>query len=212
MAMLSLLPLPVGPLQANAYLVSDPAARVAALVDPGAEPDRLLAAIDASGCRLVALIATHGHFDHVGAAAEVQARLDLPLLIHPDDAPLVAQMPEHQAMFGFPATAVPRVATELAEGATIAVGGVSLAVRHAPGHSPGHVILTWPGHAIVGDVIFAGSVGRTDLPGGSFAQLERSIRRVVYPLPAATRLHPGHGPATTVGEEAAHNPFVRPAE
>jgi glyoxylase-like metal-dependent hydrolase (beta-lactamase superfamily II) len=115
-------------------------------------------------------------------------------------------------MFGFPPTAVPAISAELTDGATFALGDEIITARHVPGHSPGHVVLLWAGNALVGDLIFAGSVGRTDLPGGSFFRLERSIRDVIYKLPPDTRLHPGHGPATTVGAEMAENPFVRPAQ
>ena len=202
--------LPVGPLEMNAYLLAAPAVGEAFLVDPGDEPERLLAAVEASGCTLRALLCTHAHFDHVGAAAAVQERWDLPLLCHPDDTPLVAHMPRIQESYGFPASAVPHVEAALRDGQQLTLGGTTLTVRHVPGHSPGHVMFAWDGAALVGDCIFAGSVGRTDLPGGSFPQLETSIRRHIYTLPDATRLYPGHGPATTVGRERTGNPFVRP--
>ncbi len=207
----SLTPIPVGALQTNAYLITAPEAGLAALIDPGAEPEALLASVADSGCRLALLLCTHGHFDHVGAAAAVQEAWDLPLLVHPADAPLVRQMPMHQGLFGFRPTRVPRFETRLADGLELPFGDGALAVRHTPGHSPGHVLFQWEGDALVGDLIFAGSVGRTDLPGGDFAALARSIRERVYTLPARTRLHPGHGPDTTVAQEMATNPFVRPS-
>lgn len=201
---------PVGPLEVNAYLLESPATGEVAIIDPGDEPARLLARVASSGLRPTLLLCTHGHFDHVGAAAAIQARHDLPLLVHPLDLEFVRTLGAQQARFGFPPTAAPRCEASLAHGQQVAFGGGSLAVRHAPGHTPGHVLFAWPGNAIVGDVIFAGSVGRTDLPGGSAAALARSIRDEVYALPADTRLHPGHGPATSVGREMATNPFVRP--
>jgi len=203
--------IPVGELQANAYLLTAPEAGVAALVDPGADPARLLRGIEASGCRLALLLCTHGHFDHVGAAAAVQRAWDLPLLVHPGDAPLIEQLPRYQELFGFPPTAVPRFEPLLADGLSLPLGDARLLVRHVPGHSPGHVMLLWDDDALVGDLIFAGSVGRTDLPGGDQELLASSIRQRVYTLPERTRLHPGHGPATTVGRERATNPFVRPS-
>ncbi len=202
--------LPVGPLQANAYLLTAPAAAEAILVDPGDEPATLLRAIRDSGCRLVHLVATHGHFDHVGAAAAVQREHDLPLLCHPADLPIVARLPELQVAWGFPPTEAPRVEAALADGGSLPFAGGDLRVLHVPGHSPGHVALVLDGDALVGDLIFAGSVGRTDLPGGDQHLLERSIRERIYSLPDDCRLHPGHGPVTTVGAEKAGNPFVRP--
>jgi hydroxyacylglutathione hydrolase len=198
----------VGPLQMNAWLLHDPASGEAALVDPGDDAPRLLAALAATGCRLRWLLATHGHFDHVGAAAEIQDAWDLPLLVHADDVPLIESMPEHQAMYGLPPSRRPRLAAELTAGGRIALGSCELSVAAVPGHSPGHVMFAWPGHALVGDCVFAGSVGRTDLPGGDFATLARSIRTQVYTLPRDTILHPGHGPDTTVDRERRTNPIV----
>lgn len=206
-----LTPLAVGPLAMNAYLLESPATGEVALFDPGDEPELLLERLAASGLRLTLLACTHGHFDHVGAAAAVQVVHPLPLLVHPRDEALVRAMPRHQEMFGFPPTAVPRLSATLTDGVDLQFGGGLLNVRHIPGHTPGHVLFGWAGNALVGDCIFAGSVGRTDLPGGSFPTLERSIRERIYTLPAATALHPGHGPSTTVGEELASNPYVRPA-
>ncbi len=200
--------LTVGPLQMNAWLVLDRERGEAALVDPGDEPGRLLERLDASGCRLRWLLATHGHFDHVGAAAAIQQRHDLPLRLHPQDVPLVEAMPQQQAMFGLPTSPVPRLDPTLHDGMVLPLGGGHLRVTAVPGHSPGQVMLGWDGHVLVGDTVFAGSVGRTDLPGGDFAALARSIRQHVYTLPDATVLHPGHGPDTTVGRERASNPFV----
>jgi glyoxylase-like metal-dependent hydrolase (beta-lactamase superfamily II) len=200
--------LTVGPLQMNAWLVLDRAAGEAALVDPGDEAPRLLERVDTAGCRLRWLLATHGHFDHVGGAADVQDTVDLPLLMHPDDVFLVDGMPEHQAMYGLPESRVPRLDPSLADGARIPLGEGFLEVAAVPGHAPGHVMFHWPGHALVGDCVFAGSIGRTDLPGGSFDVLAASIRQRIYTLPDATILHPGHGPDTTVAREKATNPFV----
>ena len=198
----------VGPLQMNAWLLADGESGEAALIDPGDESERLLARLDASGCHLRWLLATHGHFDHVGAAAAIQSRFDLPLLIHPADVPLVEAMPDHQALYGLPTSAIPRLDPTLAADRALPLGSGRIVVTPVPGHSPGQVMFSWDGHALVGDCIFAGSVGRTDLPGGDFPTIERSIRQKIYALPDTTVLHPGHGPDTSVGREKATNPFV----
>lgn len=202
---------PVGPLQMNSVLITGegPQGRETILVDPGDEPERLLRWVEQSGGRLVALLATHGHFDHVGAAAEVQRVHDLPLRCHADDLDLIGQMPMIQEAYGFSASAVPRCETDLKDGGRIPFAGGEIDVRHVPGHSPGQVMFLLPGTAIVGDCLFAGSVGRTDLPGGDFATLEKSIRERIYTLPDETVVVCGHGPDTTVGREKASNPFVR---
>jgi hydroxyacylglutathione hydrolase len=198
--------LTLGPLQMNAWLVA--CGDEAALIDPGDEPERLLRALGAGKWQLRYLLATHGHFDHVGAAAAIQARFPLDLRCHADDLDLIEAMPDQQAMFGFPASTVPRCLGDLTDGIRLPLGGGELVVSHVPGHARGHLMFSWPGHAVVGDCIFAGSVGRTDLPGGDFGVLEKSIRERIYTLPDATILHPGHGPDTTVGREKRTNPYV----
>ncbi len=207
--------LPVGPLQMNSVVLTADSSSgpEAILFDPGEEAPRLLATIDRSGCRLTHLLATHGHFDHVGAAAEIQQSHDLPLVCHAGDLPLIEQMPDIQIGYGFPPTAVPRCQPDLTDGDTISFAGQEIVVRHVPGHSPGQVMYLLPGmtplHAVVGDCLFHGSIGRTDLPGGDFATLEKSIRERIYALPDETVVICGHGPDTTVGHEKATNPFVR---
>jgi glyoxylase-like metal-dependent hydrolase (beta-lactamase superfamily II) len=197
----------------NAVLLTAPgsgdAPGEAILIDPGDEAPRLLAAVDAAGCRLTSLLATHGHFDHVGAAAAVQEACGLPLRCHEGDLEFIRRMPEIQAGYGFPGTAVPDTLPDLTDGARVPFAGGHLEVHHVPGHSPGQIMFVLPGHAVVGDCLFQGSVGRTDLPGGDFAILEKSIRERIYTLPDETVVVPGHGPDTTVGREKATNPFVR---
>ena len=202
---------PVGPLQMNAVLITGegPRGRESILVDPGAEPERLLRWIETAQGRLVALLATHGHFDHVGAAAEIQQEFDLPLRCHREDLDLIDQMPRIQEAYGFLPSAVPRCAGDLDDGVEIPFCGGAIGVRHVPGHSPGQTMFLLPGTVLVGDCLFAGSVGRTDLPGGDFETLEKSIRERIYTLPDETVVVCGHGPDTTVGREKATNPFVR---
>ncbi len=200
--------LTVGPLMMNAWLLWSPAAGEAALIDPGDDPDVLLGAVEATGCRLTHLLATHGHFDHVSAAADVQKEWDLPLQRHPGDAFLIDGLNATRSMYGFPPCEEPKVAD--LDAAPLPFAGATLDVRHAPGHCPGHLLFVFGSHAVVGDVIFHDSIGRTDLPGGDFDTLAASIRSEVYSLPDSTTLHPGHGPDTTVARERASNPFVRP--
>ena len=205
--------LPVGPMQMNAVLlhaagVDGPGETI--LVDPGEEAARLLTRAAATGSPPTGLLATHGHFDHVGAAAEVQKAWGLPLRCHPDDVPFIEKLPEIQESWGFPPSAVPRLAADLADGVRIPFAGGEIEVRHVPGHAPGHVMFLLPGLAVVGDCLFAGSIGRTDPPGGDFTTLGKSIRERIYTLPDDTIVVCGHGPDTTVGREKATNPFVRP--
>jgi glyoxylase-like metal-dependent hydrolase (beta-lactamase superfamily II) len=209
---------PVGPLQMNAVIVTAGGTEgpVTILIDPGDEAERLLRLVKETDGTLVHLLATHGHFDHVGAAAAVQTETGHDLRCHEDDLPLIEQMPEIQTAYGFPITAVPRCRPDLDDGTFLDFAGGQIEVRHVPGHSPGQVMFVLPspgegrpGCAIVGDCVFAGSVGRTDLPGGDFATLEKSIRERIYTLPDETILICGHGPDTTVGREKSSNPFVR---
>jgi len=205
----------VGPLQMNSVLITGegPTGTECILIDPGDEKENLLQWVKQSGGRLVALLATHGHFDHVGAAAAVQEVHDLPLRCHADDLELIKRMPQIQEAYGFAPGVVPACSPDLEEGTTIPFAGSEIQVRHIPGHSPGQVMFLLPAQAepkvIVGDCLFAGSVGRTDLPGGDFDTLEKSIRERIYTLPDETVVICGHGPDTSVGREKASNPFVR---
>ncbi len=202
---------PVGELLMNSVLITanGPEGAESLLVDPGAEPDKLRHMIEQAGAPLVALAATHGHFDHVAAAADLQDSWDLPLLIHPRDMPLIDSLPQVMAAYGFPPARVPQCRPTLGDDSIITLAGHDIRVRHVPGHSPGQVMFLLRGHAVVGDCLFQGSIGRTDLPGGDQAQLEKSIRERIYTLPDDTVVICGHGPDTTVGIERTTNPFVR---
>lgn len=203
--------LTVGPMQENAYVAADEASGACAVIDPGAEADRLLGAVRRAGgpdARVVAILLTHAHLDHVGAVAELRAATGAPVHLHPADLPLYRAAPEQARAYGWSFPAPPEPDHALSDGAEIRVGGALLRVRHAPGHAPGHVVLVGPGLAFVGDCVFAGSIGRTDLPGGDGPTLLRSITRTILSLPEETVLYPGHGPATTVARERASNPFL----
>jgi len=203
--------IPVTPFQQNCSLVWCPRTLAAALVDPGGETDRLIAAAEKRGLTLTKLLITHGHIDHAGGTSELASRLGIPIEgPHPDDAFWIDGMAQQGRMFGFPPLSPFTPDRWLAEGDTVSVGETVLEVRHCPGHTPGHVVffdrearLAW-----VGDVLFAGSIGRTDFPRGNHEMLLRSIRERLFPLGDDVRFIPGHGPMSTFGEERRHNPYV----
>jgi glyoxylase-like metal-dependent hydrolase (beta-lactamase superfamily II) len=197
----------VGPLQENCYLVVDEASREAALVDPGAEGERLVRAVQESGARLVAVWLTHAHFDHVGAVGAVQRAFGVPIHLHPAEAPLYARAAASARSYGLELEQPPDADAPLAEGDVVSLGELRFDVWHAPGHAPGHVVFVGAGAAFVGDCLFAGSVGRTDLPLADPRQLARTLERLST-LPPETVVYPGHGPATTIGAELASNPFL----
>jgi hydroxyacylglutathione hydrolase len=145
----------------------------------------------------------------VGAGAKVQKSLNLPLRCHAGDIPVIEFMQQAQVGYGFPQTEKPQTTPDLVHGMKIPFAGKTIEVRHVPGHSPGQVMFIWEDRAIVGDCLFYDSIGRTDLPGGDFKQLEQSIKDHIYTLPDDTIVHCGHGPDTTVGREKIHNPFVQ---
>mgnify|MGYP001332712348 CR=1 FL=1 len=158
--------------------------------------------------RVKYIVNTHGHFDHVGANRAMKEATGAELLIHGMDADLFQTAEEHASLFGLTTTVSPEPDRLLEEDDVIKVGELSFKVIHVPGHSPGSICLYSPGHLFVGDVLFAGSIGRTDLPGGDHQGLLDGIRQKLFLLPDATLVHTGHGPDTTLGEEQKTNPFV----
>ena len=197
----------VGLLQENCYLLVDEEARRCVLVDPGAEGERLVAAVRASGADLEAVWLTHAHIDHFGGLAAVKRAWDVPVYLHPADAPLWAVASRQAAAYGLPFEAPPPVDRALADGETLRVGTLRFAVVHTPGHAPGHCIFEGHGIAFAGDLVFAGSVGRTDLPLSDPRAMQVSLERAAT-LPPQTVLYPGHGPVTTMGAELRSNPFL----
>jgi len=198
----------VGPLQSNSYLLADEVTREAALFDPGMESEPVADVLARERLTVTAIINTHGHFDHVFGNAYFKAKTGAPLLMHRADLDLVKRLEEQSLYFGFRATPSPPPDRFLEEGDEVRVGGIRLRVLHTPGHSPGGICLVTDGTAFVGDTLFAGSIGRTDLPGGSAETLLTSIREKLLTLPDDTVIYPGHGPATTIGHERRHNPFL----
>jgi len=194
----------------NAYLVTCAATRAGILVDPGAAVDDMLEAVSREGIEVSAIVLTHAHLDHVEGLTSAKRTTDAPILLHHADMQLYDAAPAQAEMFGLSLEPLPPVDRHLELDQVIRVGQCELRVREAPGHAPGHVVLIGDGLALVGDCVFAGSIGRTDLPGGNLETLMNSIRTEILTLPDETILYSGHGPETTVGHERATNPFLIP--
>ena len=208
---LEIVTLELGPLSNNTYLIADSQTSEAAVIDPAMDSERVLEAAEQRGWQLQQIWLTHAHFDHIaGVHLLAGSRTPpLPVSLHPGDLPLYHDLGGARK-FGFNIQAGPEPAVLLAHRQTLTIGGIAVEVRHAPGHTPGHVVFYAPSAGVVfcGDLIFLGSVGRTDLPGGNHRQLIDSIQAQILSLPPQTRLLSGHGPETTVGDEIADNPFL----
>ena len=203
----------VGPLACNCYVVGDDATKQAIVIDPGGDADVLVDEIARQGLTVTAIVATHAHFDHLIAAERLREVTGAPFHMHHDDAPLLDWYEESGLVFlGVKLPPPPEVDTRPREGDVIAAGTARLEVLHTPGHSPGSISLAGAGDGgtvlFGGDLLFAGSIGRTDLPGGDTATLVSMIRSKVFPLGDDVTVYPGHGPSTTVAQERATNPFV----
>lgn len=194
----------------NGYLVWCARSRKAIMVDPGGAVAAMLERARQAELEVELIVLTHAHLDHVDGVGRAKRETAAPILLHPDDEPLYRAAPTQAQWFGLTVDPLPPVDRPLLEGDFIRFGDCSLEVRHTPGHAPGHVVLVGDGVALVGDCVFQGSIGRTDLPGGDFQTLMTSIRTRILDLPDETRLYTGHGPETTVGHERATNPFLAP--
>ncbi len=197
----------VGPLAENAYIVGHPESGGAVVIDPGDDGEGILGHLNAQRLTLEKILLTHGHFDHVGGVRFLKERTGATVHIHPGEVDLMRNAGRQGAMFGLSVPEPPPPDVLVNEGDTVMLADQPFRVLHTPGHSPGHVTYVVGGMAFVGDLIFAGSIGRTDLPGGSLEALFRAVREKIFTLPDETILLPGHGPATTVEEEKRSNPF-----
>ena len=211
-SMLKYQTIPVTAFAQNCSLVWDDDTKQAAVIDPGGDLEHLLAQVDQLGLKLEQIWLTHAHIDHAGGTGELARRLGLPIVgPHPGDQFWIDGLPQQSRIFGFP-PAEPFTPTRwLQDGDTVQIGAHTLHVRHCPGHTPGHVVFHSPDiqRAFVGDVLFAGSIGRTDFPQGNHAQLLASIRERLWPMGDDTVFIPGHGPESSFGRERQTNPYVR---
>lgn len=203
--------LPVTPYQQNcSFLKCDTSGKVA-VVDPGGDIDNIRTALEQIGGTVEKILVTHGHLDHVGAVADLAEALEVPVEgPHREDAFWIDMLPGQAEMMGFPPARTFTPERWLEDGDTVTVGDTRLQVLHCPGHTPGHVVFHQPDArlAVVGDVLFAGSIGRTDFPRGDHQALVDAIRGKLFTLPDDTAFIPGHGPMSTIGHERQHNPFV----
>ncbi|HEU5341724.1 MBL fold metallo-hydrolase [Edaphobacter sp.] len=203
--------LAVGPLQCNCSILGDEATREAIVVDPGGDIARIMAAVQKHGLTVKQILITHAHIDHIAGAARLKQLTGAPILYNRHDLALVRIMDQQAGWLGIPTPDVPAPDDTLDEGKVIDIGGITGSVLHTPGHTEGSVSLYLPSQSLLlaGDTLFAGSIGRTDLPGGDLRTLLTSIRERLLPLPEDTTVLPGHGPATTLAAERESNPFLQ---
>jgi hydroxyacylglutathione hydrolase len=203
--------LTVGPFQENCYIIGDETTGEGALVDPGDEAARVALAVEQTNLEISRILITHAHIDHVGAVAALVEEYACPVLMHAEAEPMLAQLPAQAMMMGLRFGKVPKVDGHIEDGEVIQVGGLELASLYTPGHAPGHLAFYIESEGLVlsGDALFAGSVGRVDLPGGSMEVLMKSIEERLLTLPDETKVYSGHGPQTTIGNEKSYNPFLQ---
>ncbi len=200
---------PVGPLQCNCSIIADESSREAMVVDPGADIEQLLAVIARHTLKVQQIVITHGHVDHIGGAMQLKGATGAPILMHQHDLEQLPILDPVAALVGMDPVGPVSIDAELRDAATLTVGALAATVMHTPGHTHGSVCLYLPAaeKLIAGDLLFAGSIGRTDLPGGDYHQIMQSLRGIVS-LPEQTIVVPGHGPLTSIGVERESNPFL----
>jgi len=203
--------LTVGPFQENCYIIGDEASGVGAVVDPGDEATRIALAVEQTDLDVAYIIVTHAHIDHVGAVAALADEYACPVMMHAEAEPMLKQLPSQAMMMGLRFGKVPAVDRHIGDEEVLEVGDLRLRSLYTPGHAPGHLAFYIGDEGLVlsGDALFAGSVGRVDLPGGSMEVLMRSIEERLLTLPDETSVYPGHGPRTEIGNERASNPFLQ---
>jgi glyoxylase-like metal-dependent hydrolase (beta-lactamase superfamily II) len=202
--------LPVGPVQCNCSIIGDETTREAMVIDPGDDIEDVLAVVREYKLEVKQIVITHAHIDHVGGAMKLRALTGAPILLNQNDYALLKMLDVQASWLGMAAPGEVAVEASIADGETLHAGSLSANVLHTPGHTEGSVCLYFPAEKllIAGDTLFAGSIGRTDLPGGSFEKIMRSLHDRVLTLPDDTLVIPGHGPCTTIGEEREENPFL----
>jgi len=203
--------LTVGPFQENCYIIGDEDSGAGAVVDPGDEAARIALAVEQTDLEVGSIIVTHAHIDHVGAVAALADEYACPVLMHAESEPMLMQLPTQAMMMGLKFGKVPAVDRHISDGEVLEVGKLRLRSLYTPGHAPGHLAFYIEDEGVVlsGDALFAGSVGRVDLPGGSMEVLMRSIEERLLTLPDETWVYPGHGPRTSIGNERTSNPFLQ---
>ena len=202
---------PVGPLHCNCTIVGDPATHEAIVIDPGEEISRIHRRLTELGLKLTQILITHAHIDHIGGALKLKRLTGAPILLNENDLPLLKMMDEQASWLGVETPETEAPDASLADGLTVGLANYPAQVLHTPGHTQGSVCLYFQplGLLVAGDTLFAGSIGRTDLPGGNFDQIMDSLQSRLMTLPDETKVLPGHGPATTIGDERESNPFLQ---
>jgi hydroxyacylglutathione hydrolase len=202
---------PVGPLQCNCSVLGDEQTHEAMVIDPGDQIDDILAILKHENLKLKQIVVTHAHIDHVGGAMKLKAATGAPILMNQDDQALLKLLDVQAAWIGMRSPGAVLVDESVSDGSVLKIGSIPANVIHTPGHTEGSICLYLPDQQILiaGDTLFAGSIGRTDLPGGSFEKIMRSLHTRVLALPDETAVVPGHGPATSIGQERESNPFLQ---
>ena len=202
---------PVGPLQCNCSVVGDEQTREAMVIDPGDQIEDILKILKAENLTLKQIVVTHAHIDHVGGAMKLKAATGAPILMNQNDQALLKMLDMQAAWVGMKPPGQVQIDEAVDEGRVLKIGGIATSVMHTPGHTEGSICLYFPQQKtlVAGDTLFAGSIGRTDLPGGSYEKIIRSLQNQLMALPDETQVVPGHGPLTTIGEERETNPFLQ---